>query len=78
MFLVNSANIEFLNLINSREVDYYYYYSSAAGSISTTAKGNLFLRNNTAPIVFVKNDLSIEICKNNNSFEFHLGSSDAV
>jgi hypothetical protein len=69
---------ETLNLINSREVDYYYYYSSAADSISTTAKGNLFFRNNLAPIVFVKNDLSVEICKNNNSFEFHLGSSDAV
>jgi hypothetical protein len=69
---------EALNLINSLEVDYYYYYSSAADSISTIAKGNLFLHNNLAPIVFVKNDLSVEICKNNNSFEFHLGSSDAV
>ena len=69
---------ETLNIINRREVDYYYYYSSATDSVSTIARGNLFLHNNPAPIVFVKNDLSIKICKNNNPFEFHLGSSDAV
>jgi hypothetical protein len=69
---------ETLNLVNSREVDYYYFYSSAASSISTTAKGNLFLHKNPTPIIFAKNDLSEEICKNNNSFEFHLGSSDAA
>jgi len=69
---------ETLNLMNGREVDYYYYYSSAADSASLSSRGNFFLYNQEAPIVFVKNDLSEEICGNNHSFDFHLGSSDAV
>ena len=69
---------ETLNLINGREVDYYYYYSSANDSTSLLSRGNFFLYSQEAPIVFVKNNLSEEICENNHSFDFHLGSSDAV
>jgi len=69
---------ETLSHIYKRETDYYYYYSSATDSMSLLSRGNFFFYNKEAPIIFLKNSLSEEICKNNKSFEFHLGSSDAA